>query len=919
MKNKAAAATLALLVTSCFVGCGNDSPQALLASAKASMAKNDDKAALIQIKNALQADPDSGEARYLLGCVLFDQGDFVAADVELRKAQGLHYSSDLVTPKLAAVLLAQSQYKKVAEEYANTRLGSAAANADLDTSVAYAYAMTGQREASDAALKAALAASPDFEPALVAQARFVARTGDPDGAIALASKVLQRNPRSVEALRLLGDIHMYLKSDPDQALVDYRKALEVDPNATPAHLAVMSILMSQHKPDEAEKQLTQMRKVTGNTAQATYIEALIAYARNNMSKAHQLTEQLLKVAPNSPSVLLLAGGVDLQSGSLLQAQTHLERTVKLAPDSVTARRMLVTAYLRSNQPERALAALQPAQTKAPLPPELYSIAAEVYLQNGDIKTAEDYFGKVAKQDPSDAGARTSLALAHMVDGKTPLAFEELQGIAASDKGTSADLALISAYMRRGDHDSALRAVDALERKQPTSPLASDLRGRIHVSMKDAAGARQDFEKALTIAPTYYPAVASLATLDMTQNKLADARKRLETFSAGNPKSSAALIALAMVPGTSSDASSQYLKKAIAANPGQSAPRLLLIRLYLSDKKLCQAATAAQEAAAALPDQPEILDAQGQVQLQSGEVNQALTTFAKVAEIAPGLPQPLVRVAEAQAQAGNKNAARESLRKALALKPDLIEAQRQLAAIDASAGDFQEALDIARAIQRQHPAEAVGFALEGDVDMARHDWDKAAAAYRSGIKLAPSSDLAIKLHSVLLASGADAQARSFEADWRKDHPDDATFVFHLGDAALGRKDYPSAEAAYAAVLRMQPANAAACNNLAWLASVQNKPGALAYAEKANALVPNQPAFMDTLASVLAASGQVDKALDLQKKVVVLAPDNDSFRLDLAKLYVKAGNKTDARIELDRLATLGKKFPGQAEVVSLRKDL
>src|SRR5206468_12744655 len=101
-----------------------------------------------------------------------------------------------------------------------------------------------------------------------------------------------------------------------------------------------------------------------------------------------------------------------------------------------------------------------------------------------------------------------------------------------------------------------------------------------------------------------------------------------------------------------------------------------------------------------------------------------------------------------------------------------------------------------------------------------------------------------------------QARSFEADWRKNHPDDATFVFHLGDAALARKDYASAEAAYAAVLKMQPANAAACNNLAWLASVQNKPDALAYAEKANALVPNQPAFMDTLASVLAASGQVD---------------------------------------------------------------
>jgi cellulose synthase operon protein C len=919
MNHKAAAATVALLISSCLVGCGNDSPQALIASAKASMAKNDDKTALIQVKNALQADPNSAEARFVLGAVLFEQGDFVAADLELHKAEALHYSSDLVIPKLAAVMLAQSKYKKLIDEYGNIRLGTAAATADLDTSLAYAYAMLGQREASEAALKAALAAAPDFEPAQVAQARFVARAGDPDAAIGLAAKVLQRNPRSVEALRLQGDIHMYMKSEPDLALADYRRALAIDPNTTPAHLAILSILMSQNKADEAEKQLVEMRKVTGNSAQAIYIEALIAFARRNNEKAHQLAEQLLKVAPDSPSVLLLAGGVELQSGSLLQAQTYLEHAVKLAPDALTARRMLVTAYLRSNQPERALAALTPDQGKGPVPAELYSTAAEVYLQNGDVKTAEDYFDKAARQDPSDAGARTSLALAHMVDGQAPLAFEELQGIAASDKGTSADMALISAYMRRGDHASALRAVDALERKMPGRPLTPDLRGRIHLSMKDGAAARQDFEKALAIAPAYYPAVASLASLDASEGKMADARKRLEAFAASNPKSSSALIALALVPGTATEVSAANLRKAIALAPNLPDPRLLLIRLYLTDKNLRMAATVAQEAVAVMPEQPEILDALGQVQLQSGEMNQALATFAKLVQAAPRSPQPLIRLAEAQVQAGNRDVARETLRKALALKPDLVEVQRRLASMAVSAGDLPAAFAIARTMQQQRPTDAAGFMLEGDIDASRRDWDKAAAAYRAGLKLTPTSELAVKLHAVLLQSGADAPAHAFEASWSKAHPDDAIFIFHVGDAALARKDYAGAEAAYGAVARLQPANAAAYNNLAWVASLQNKPGALDYARKANEIAPNQPAFMDTLASVLAAAGQVDKALETQKKVVALLPANNNFHLDLAKLYLKAGDKAGARAELDRLAALGKDFPGQAEVVSLRKDL
>jgi len=41
--------------------------------------------------------------------------------------------------------------------------------------------------------------------------------------------------------------------------------------------------------------------------------------------------------------------------------------------------------------------------------------------------------------------------------------------------------------------------------------------------------------------------------------------------------------------------------------------------------------------------------------------------------------------------------------------------------------------------------------------------------------------------------------------------------------------------------------------------------------------------------------------------------------LAKLYIEAGDKASARIELDRLTKLGDKFSGQAEVGELVKTL
>ena len=81
---------------------------------------------------------------------------------------------------------------------------------------------------------------------------------------------------------------------------------------------------------------------------------------------------------------------------MLCAEAFLARTVQLAPGATAARRAMLTTYLRLNQPDKALAALRPALGKDGLPEELYSIAGEVYLQNGDFKEAQQYFSKASK-------------------------------------------------------------------------------------------------------------------------------------------------------------------------------------------------------------------------------------------------------------------------------------------------------------------------------------------------------------------------------------------------------------------------------------------------------------------------------------------------------------------------------------------
>lgn len=911
----------ALLVSLLLVAC-SDKPEAMLSSAKDYLAKNDSKAAVIQIKNALQKNPELPEARYLLGQALLDGGDPVGAETEFRKALEFKYPQDLVLPQLARALMAQGQAKRLTDELGKTELGDASAKADFQTTLASAYAQQGHAEPSQQALKTALAALPGYAPARVAQARQMAGQRDFDAAMAVVDEVIAQSPKSLEAWKLKADLLRYVKNQLPEALAAYRKTLELKPDYLPSHVAVITSLLQKGDLAEAEKQIGQLKKFAANHPQTKFLEAQLALQKKDFKLARDLVQQVLKVAPGNVLALQLAGAVELQLNSLVQAESDLSKALQGAPELALARRLLVVTYMRSGQQAKALATLLPGLSGDNVDPDLLPVAGEVYLQSGDVKKAEEFFARATKQDSKNAKNRTSLALTHLMEGQLDSALGELQDIAASDQGLIADMALISVHLSRKEFDQALRAIDGMEKKQPDKPLAANLRGRTLLAKQDPDGARKSFERALAVDPSFFPAVASLAALDLADKKPEDAKKRFETLLAKDPKNGQALLALAELAARSGAASADVAKligNAVSANPTDAAPRLLLIDFYLRNKDVKQASSAAQNAAAALPDSPELLDALGRTQQAAGEFNQAIATYNKLAAMQPNSPQPYMRLADVQMAAKDKDAAAQSLRKALEIKPDLAQAQRAAIMLDVDRKNIQAALTTARTMQRQNPKDAVGYVLEGDINASQKNWDAAALAFRGGLQKVNSPELAIKLHVVLLVSGKAAEADKFSATWQKGNPKDATFELYLGDRAIARNDYMGAEKLYAAVIELQPKNPIAYNNLAWVTAKLNKGGAIALAEKANALAPNQPAFMDTLAGLLSGEGDYAKAVELQNKVLALQPQNALFKLNLAKIHIKGGKNDLAKKALDELAQLGGKFADQGEVATLRKGL
>ncbi|MBK1612238.1 hypothetical protein CKO44_02010 [Rubrivivax gelatinosus] len=915
-----AAAIAAALAT--VAGCGRKSEGEGIAAAKTHLAANDRGSAIIELKSALQQDPQSGEARYLLGKTLMESGDVASAEIELGKAHDLRFQDSLVLPLLAKVMLARGEAKQVGDLYARVELPDPVAAAELKAQVALAFAAQGQAERSQAAVDQALRLNPKNIAARLQEARLQARNEKPAQTLARLDGILADDPKNANAWLFKGNVLRWGLGDNEGAGGAYRQALKVEPRHLPSYAALVPLLLEKGDVAGMRALVTSMKQVLPQHPDTRYYGAQVALLDNDVKQARDSVQQLLKMAPTSVRLLQLAGAIELRDGRLLLAETYLNRAIQQEPELVTARRLLAQSQLRSGQPAKALAALKPLLDMPRPDAATLALAAEAHLQNGEAALAERYFTRAATLDPKNPKVSTALALTEISKGHVDEGFAKLEDIATHDPGTYADLALISARLRRQQPDAALAAVDRLQKKLEKEPLPYFLRGRILGQRADAAGARAAYAKAAELDPAYFPAVAGLAAIDVAENKPEDARKRFEALLARDPRDYRALLAVADLrqrAGAKPAEIAALLANAVKTNPGEATPRLLLIEHHLGQGDSKAALTVASEAVAALPDDMRLLDALGRSQLATGDLQQALASFGKAAAAQPELPGPQMRLADAYLNVKNGDKATETLQRLLKQTPDYLPAQQRLVQLAVLDKRYDDALAIARTVQKQRPKEAVGLLMEVEIRSGQKQWAAALDVTRVALQRSRTTLVAMRLHALTTLAGRQAEAERFAAAWEKEHPRDAEFQNHLAGVALEQRQFAAAEARYRKVAALRPNDALAQNNIAWLMVQQGKPGAVAVAERALQLSPGNASLLDTLALALAADKQMPRALQTQREAIAKAPEVPDYRLSLARLLILSGDKDGARGELQALAKMGTKFSGQAEVSRLLKTL
>lgn len=916
---------LAFLCSGLLAGCGA-SPDSMVGSARAYLAKNDIQAASIQLKNALQENPKLAEARYLLGEVNLKQGNSIAAEKELRRAMELGTPVEQVSPLLARAMVQTGQFEQVIKEFGGTVLREPVANAQLRGSVGDAYLERREFPKAREAFEAALQSNAEDARARIGLGRLKLLTGDADGALGEAEAVLARGAGGGEA----GDAHalradvLLARKQVDDALAALQEAVKLRPSSVAYHFALISLLLERGDMGAAAERLAAMEKVAPKHPLTYYLLALHDFRSGNAASARERIAETVRLAPEYLPGRLLAGLIHASLNEHVIAREHLAMVVGRAPQSAIARQALARSELGAGNPDKAMEALKPLLSVKTPDPDTLVLLAHIQLAQGNLDAASETYEKVVAVRPSDELVRTQLGVTRLLEGDAAAGLSDLEA-ASMLEGSSgaADFALVMAHLRQGELDKAAAAQRRLEKKRPDDPRTYALQGEIALAKRDLAGARLAFEKALTLKSDFLPAAANLARMDLVEKKPQEALARVAGIVDRHPDNVAASLLLANLQkatGAAPDKVRETLERASRATPADATPKLALAAEAFAQKDEKKAVSIAQEVIAAHPADPRAYEMLGRAQMLAGDLPQAINAFNKQVSLQPKLAAPLILLADAQQLAKDSTAAEQSLRRALGLKRDFLEAQQRLAVLLAGAKRPSEAIEVARTVQKQRPKVPVGWNLEGDLHVLAKDYPSAIAAYRKSLSIGRTPDTVISLYSAQVRAGRPDEAEKTVAEWLRQEPKDLKVRLYLAESALAARKLDEAERLYRKLDEIRPDTPQVLNNLAWIAGQRGDPLAMGLAERAARLAPEDPAILDTLGVLQVDNGQTEKGIENIRKAVSLAPAASALRLNLAKAYAKLGRKGDATQETDALLkTLPQDSPLRAEATALREKL
>ncbi len=902
-------------------GCkfGHETPAERIQKAKDYEAKQDYHASVIELKSALQQEPNNAQARWLLGLDYLKLKEGGSAEIQLEKAVQLGVSPESARIPLAQAWLLKGEYGKVLDKLSPSDRDDPKTLAQILQIRGDALMGQGKYAEGCPLYDQALKDDATYVPAYWGQARCEFGYAHPDQALATAQKAAQMDPKRLESWYLLGDLYR-AKNQPDQALAAYDQALKIKPKDLRALSFKATTLLSMNRLAEGMKAVDALKEAQPKSPAYRYLQAYVDFRQKNYNGAKDLLQQILQVDPNQPRALLLYGVVNYASGNNEIALNSFNQVLSLA-DIPAVRVFAAATQLRMGMNDSALKTLAPLLVSGQVDPRPLLLAGQAEMNLGQYQQAQAYFAQASKLDPNNPAISASYAQSQVLNGDQAGIGGLESVIAAHPEDQQAYSALISAQLAKGDDVGALATLQKMAAAQPKNPTPDYLKGQILLRQGDMAGAYQAFTQSLVIDQTFLPAATILARLDLTQARPQEAKQRFQAILAKNPGNLGAQIGLANVYLALNDTKT-YLEKmqaAVTAHPDDLTPVKLLEYYYLASKQPDQAVALARKVYQGHVGSPIFLDNLGQTLLGAGRKNDAVDAYTNLTNLEPNAPVGWYRLAVAQRLAGDLNGAQQSLRKSLSLSPHYVDARVALLDLDMAQGQSEQALGEAKRIQQDFPQSPAGYSLQGGIYAHLKKTAEAAQAYQKAYQVLPSDATAVAYHESLIQAQQPAAAQAVAQQWLAAHPKDVAFRLYLANEALIRNQQAQAIGLYRQVVSIDPENVLALNNLATALQKQNDPGAITYAQRAYKLRPADPFVADTYGWVLAQEGKLAQAIPLLQLAVRDMPANPTMQYHLASALMRLGNKPQARQHLQAALASRQAFSERAQAEQLQAQL
>lgn len=881
----------------------------------------DYRSAVIQLKNAVRADPDNAAARHALGVAYLRTGDAVSAEKELNAAQQRGFPEDKVASPLAQALLMQGRPEELLKRVPR---GQRAAEIEGEVLIwhGYAHGALGDLDAAHGAFEEAARLRPSDGRPLMGLGQMLIERRDVAGAAQAAERAVAaaRSPdQRADALALKGEVSR-LSGDAAGARALFDEALMADSGNRTALIGRATVAIAEGKPEDAKKDLKTALEISPGHAVATYLTAVI---QANEKKFEAALDSLRGPSLQKyPPALFLLASVHFTRNELEQAISALDRYMGAAGRDLRSQKLLGSILLRQRRTDAAIPVLRAAAEADSKDPQLRALLAAAYMQQGDNASAAEWLDKAMEISPKDTDTLTRFALGQMQLGDNDDAVATLRSAAESDpEAMQTRMLLVLAHLRGGSYDEALQVADEMARKMPDSPLPHNLAGGALMAKKDLAGARAAFERALANQANFTPALLNLARLEVQEGNVDVARNRFRQAIEADPKNMQAMLGLAELEQAqaNADAALDWLRRAVEAQPQQAAPRLRLVGLLLQRNEPEKAVAAAREGLQVVPGNPGLLEALGRAQWAAGDRANAAASFRQLAASNPRSAPAQAELGRVMLAQGDEAAAVQALQRAVAVDDAYLPAHVELIGIAVRAGRNDEAIGLAQGWSRRHPDSVEGAVLVADLMQRFGHFDEALAVLKAVPEAKTAAPLVMRVAELQVRSGKPDEALAVLKEWADAGPQIGARRVALGNMHLRLKQYDQAQAVFEAVLPSEGDNPTVLNNLAWLYDRKGDPRATGMAEKAYRLAPNSPEIADTLGFILVRGNDLQRGLALLSDAHEKRKDAPEIRYHLAVALQAAGRKDEARKLLEGLVTEKAEFEEASAALALHQQL